>query len=190
MYVFELCRSSNADCVCHSLIGNEQGKQAADKGISADEEPNAKRHNKKDPAHKPSAKRRKKEPELEVVEGARKKRKSRRGSNDIDGEQAEGNSQHGEATQRDNGSAPATQGEMLCAIAKPKPAPQETWLIMPIGAKLKDANNVDPNSEGMLWGTVDVCHEDGSVQITYCEDGLVEDGVSKRRLVCNWVDTD
>lgn len=68
-------------------------------------------------------------------------------------------------------------------MTKAKPKAGENWIICEIGHKLKGAKQITLLDQGVYAVTIDNVNEDGSLKVSQCSDGMVEDGVSKRRCL-------
>jgi hypothetical protein len=68
-------------------------------------------------------------------------------------------------------------------VSKPKPKAGEKWIICEIGIKLKQAKTVTLSDHGLYTVMIEQVLEDGSMMVASCSDGLVEEGVAKRRCL-------
>ena len=69
-------------------------------------------------------------------------------------------------------------------VSKPKAKAGEKWIICEIGIKLKQAKKtVTLSDHGLYTVMIEQVLEDGSMMVAGCRDGLVEEGVAKRRCL-------
>ena len=68
-------------------------------------------------------------------------------------------------------------------VSRPKPKAGEKWIICEIGIKLKQAKTVTLSDHGLYTVMIEQVLEDGSMKEASCSDGLVKEGVSKRRCL-------